>query len=316
MADTIKNGSFDITSFKVGSDDCKIYLGDTLLYPQSQPQEKNYLRIKAANTATFTFIPKGGVASGNTISYSSDGGTTWRTQNNFLVSAGSVYLLKGENFGISNNGIGTFSASTNFDVEGNIMSLLYGDDFEGKTDLTGKDYAFMNLFSGCTNVIDASNLVLPATTLSRQCYCNMFNTATKLQKAPSVLPAMTLGVGCYMNMFSRCSAMTSVMDELPATTLSDSAYTQMFYECRVMTKAPMLPANVVPTYGYYRMFYNAKKLNKITTLALDKSAYNANGSWVYGVASSGTFIKHKDMTQWSNGSNGIPNGWTVQNYSG
>ena len=35
MADTIKIGSLDISAFKVGSSDCKIYLGDTLLYPQS-----------------------------------------------------------------------------------------------------------------------------------------------------------------------------------------------------------------------------------------------------------------------------------------
>ena len=37
MADTIKIGNLDISSFKVGSNDCKIYLGDTLLYPQSTP---------------------------------------------------------------------------------------------------------------------------------------------------------------------------------------------------------------------------------------------------------------------------------------
>lgn len=35
MADTIKIGNLDISSFNVGSDDCKVYLGDTLLYPQS-----------------------------------------------------------------------------------------------------------------------------------------------------------------------------------------------------------------------------------------------------------------------------------------
>ena len=40
MADTIKIGSLDISAFKVGSSDCKIYLGDTLLYPQSQPSYK------------------------------------------------------------------------------------------------------------------------------------------------------------------------------------------------------------------------------------------------------------------------------------
>lgn len=37
MADTIKIGNLDISSFKVGSDDCKVYLGDVKLYPQSSP---------------------------------------------------------------------------------------------------------------------------------------------------------------------------------------------------------------------------------------------------------------------------------------
>lgn len=32
MADTIKIGNLDISSFKVGPDNCKVYLGDTLLY--------------------------------------------------------------------------------------------------------------------------------------------------------------------------------------------------------------------------------------------------------------------------------------------
>ena len=32
MADSIKIGNLDISSFKVGSNDCKVYLGSTLLY--------------------------------------------------------------------------------------------------------------------------------------------------------------------------------------------------------------------------------------------------------------------------------------------
>lgn len=35
MADSIKIGNLDISAFKVGSADTKVYLGDTLLYPQS-----------------------------------------------------------------------------------------------------------------------------------------------------------------------------------------------------------------------------------------------------------------------------------------
>ena len=37
MADTIKIGNLDISSFKVGSADTKVYLGDTLLYPTTPP---------------------------------------------------------------------------------------------------------------------------------------------------------------------------------------------------------------------------------------------------------------------------------------
>ena len=37
MADSIKIGNLDISAFKVGSDDCKVYLGSTLLYPTTPP---------------------------------------------------------------------------------------------------------------------------------------------------------------------------------------------------------------------------------------------------------------------------------------
>ena len=40
MADTIKIGNLDISSFKVGSGDCKVYLGNTLLYPLGEPSFK------------------------------------------------------------------------------------------------------------------------------------------------------------------------------------------------------------------------------------------------------------------------------------
>lgn len=50
MADTIKIGSLDISAFKVGSSDCKIYLGDTLLYPQSQPQTLQWVTFSNGDT--------------------------------------------------------------------------------------------------------------------------------------------------------------------------------------------------------------------------------------------------------------------------
>ncbi len=50
MADSIKIGNLDISAFKVGSDDCKVYLGDTLLYPQSQPQTLQWVTFNNGDT--------------------------------------------------------------------------------------------------------------------------------------------------------------------------------------------------------------------------------------------------------------------------
>ena len=50
MADSIKIGSLDISSFKVGNAGCKIYLGDTLLYPQSQPQTLQWVTFNNGDT--------------------------------------------------------------------------------------------------------------------------------------------------------------------------------------------------------------------------------------------------------------------------
>jgi hypothetical protein len=50
-------------------------------------------------------------------------------------------------------------------------------------------------------------------------------------------------------------------------------------------------------------------------LATDVSASDCLYEWVFGVASSGTFVKHPDMTSLPSGVSGIPNGWTVEDYS-
>jgi hypothetical protein len=50
-------------------------------------------------------------------------------------------------------------------------------------------------------------------------------------------------------------------------------------------------------------------------LATDISATQCLSSWVYGVASSGTFVKNSAMTSLSSGASGIPKGWTVENYN-
>jgi hypothetical protein len=84
------------------------------------------------------------------LSYSIDNGLTWtQLEANVYtpeVNASNKILFKGNLIPNSTEGIGTFSSTWAFTARGNIMSLLYGDNYVGQTSLTGKDYAFKNLF--------------------------------------------------------------------------------------------------------------------------------------------------------------------------
>jgi hypothetical protein len=65
-------------------------------------------------------------------------------------------------------------------------------------------------------------------------------------------------------------------------------------------------------YCYEYMFLNCTSLNHITMLATNISAYACLNNWVAGVSSSGTFVKHPDMDSLPTGTDGIPEGWTVE----
>lgn len=332
-------GDISNLQFKVGSNDCKIYLGNTKLYPNVD--YSNCFKFVATNSGTFTF-------NGNDIDYSLDSGATWATLSNGTatptITAGSSILWKASGLTpTSSIGIGTFSSTANFTAEGNVMSLLYGDDFEGKTSLNGKDYAFKFMFSGCTTLTSIDNMSLPATTLSTSCYRGMFSGCTSLTSIENlVLPATTMTDYCYFAMFQLCTSLTTVpKDLLPATNLSgtNQCYTNMFSRCTSLTKAPDLPATTLGVGCYYNMFYSGTSLttapelhattllqesyrqmfkyctnlNKIICLATNISASNCTNNWVTNVAASGTFYKASSMNNWTRGSSGIPSGWTVQN---
>ena len=268
---------------------------------------QDYLTFTALQDTTFTFTQ-------NALQYSLDDGTTWTTLSadtaSPTVTAGNKIIWKQTGLTPdSSNGIGTFSATGNFNVSGNIMSLHYGDNFIGQTDLTGKNNAFRHLFKNNTQLVNAENLILPATILVSSCYNGMFNGCMSLTKAPE-LPATTLENACYSCMFNYCSSLT-IAPKLPATTLVASCYISMFNCCTSLTTAPELPATTLVSSCYNGMFNGCTSLNYIKCLATNISASNCTYNWVNGVAASGTFIKADSMTSWTTGNNGIPTGWNV-----
>ena len=236
--------------------------GDIVISGGDKPYEEQYLTFEALEDGTFSF-------SQNDLQYSLDDGVTWQTltagTSTPTISAGNKILWKQTGLTpVSNKGIGTFSSTHKFNVYGNIMSLYYGDDFIGKNDLTGKNYAFYKLFYQCTSLISAENLILPAKTLAANCYYHMFNGCSSLTTAPE-LPATTLADYCYFQMFGSCSSLIKA-PELPATKLAMSCYNHMFNLCKSLTKAPELPATTLAMYCYCQMFDSCSSLTKAPEL--------------------------------------------------
>jgi hypothetical protein len=172
-------------------------------------------------------------------------------------------------------------------------------------------HCYDGMFIGCTSLTVAPSLL--ATTLAVYCYSYMFSGCTSLTEAPS-LPATTLAINCYEYMFKGCTSLT-VAPSLPATTLTSSCYAYMFQGCTSLTVAPSLPATNLVGGCYYYMFNGCNNLNSITCYATDISAASCTNAWVTSVSANGTFTKAANMSSWTIGTNGIPNGWTVVNAS-
>ena len=224
-----------------------------------------------------------------TLQYYSNG--SW----NDISSAGAITLNTGDKLMLkgTNTSLGAndpdycyrISARKNFKVYGNIMSLLYGDDFEDNNILTG-NYTFAYLFyhNDYKTLVDASNLKLPATTLTSSCYYRMFYKCTSLVKGPSMLPATTLVDSCYSYMFQGCTSLTQV-PELPATTLVGSCYSGMFNGCASLVNTPILPATTLATSCYSSMFYSCTSLTTAPVLPATTLANYCYQSMFYGCTS-------------------------------
>ena len=224
-----------------------------------------------------------------TIKYSKNGGewtniTSDRGDSapSISVNTGDVIKFLGDNQGYGFSiGFTTFSASTcQFNVFGNIMSLINSENYTNLISLTSNK-SFNGLFQNCTGLTDSSDLVLPATTLTEDCYDRMFENCTSLTGAP----------------------------ELPATTLANTCYQAMFGGCTSLATAPELPSTAPSPWSYSFMFNGCRNLNYVKCLATDISASNCTNTWLNNVSSTGTFVT-PSSTSWGSGSSGIPNNWT------
>ena len=269
------------------------------------------LTVEALTAGTVKVDINGTLSSG--MKYSVNGGekTLITTSTDIAVSAGDKVQFYGNGTATRVYGgrVKILGSGDGFTCKayGNIMSLLDEDDFAIPTALPNQQDVFNALFRGNTALTDAGGLLLPATSLSMNCYAEMFRDCTSLITAPS-LPSNTLAQQCYWRMFRGCSALTAA-PELPATTLVNGCYAEMFQACSALTTAPDLPATTLLPACYSNMFNGCSNLNSVKCLATSgiNERYSTD-SWLNGVASTGTF--YHAYVIWPEGVSGIPGGWT------
>ena len=248
---------------------------------------------------------------------------TWNTP--ISLDAHDVIKFRGDN-GTCNEGDDTwagfhFECSNRCYVYGNMMSLIDKDDFVTNTTLT-EPYTFFHLFQTSdyepnTTILNhpTKDIVLPATTLTANCYDGLFDGCQGMTRAPE-LPATTLVDWCYCMMFAGTGITTA--PTLPATTLAEACYSDMFMNCTNLTASPDLPAATLAVGCYSSMFAGCTSLNYVKCLATDISANYCTSNWLGDVALTGTFFKAADMNDWPVGPDaydnvdGIPAGWTVK----
>ena len=278
-------------------------------YPKEQP---NYLCFTALESGTFTLTIGANLTTSNFsfVEYSLDG-NTWVKTNNVnsstvtvttpTVNAGDKVYWRG--VGVRNcqtrdtnsNNKGIFSSTCEFNASGCIASYL----FYKKTDEVSLTYdrSFVGLFSGCSKLVDASELILPEN-LSNDCFAYTFRNCSALEYGPSIpsgemkqycfngsfygctslkgtgeLNSNQLAQYCYAYMYQNCTSLTSTPN-LPATTLYEGCYNDMFAGCTSVTTVGDMPATIIPKNAYFNMF---SKCNITSTPTIIVTSIGENG---------------------------------------
>lgn len=173
-----------------------------------------------------------------------------------------------------------------------------------------QDHACMEMFKGCTSLRWGPNLAT-ITSGEEGCFANMYEGCTSLNTTPT-LALTSLPKSCYSGMFAGCKSLTTA-PALPVTTLSVGCYMGMFRGCTSLTAAPVLPATTLQTNCYTNMFRDCSSLNYIKMMSTKTPGSSYTGSWVSGVASTGTFVMNSKASYAAlTGENYIPEGWTVE----
>lgn len=189
---------------------------------------------------------------------------------------------------------------------------VYGNPFQDATMAEGCCY---EMFSGCSILNEIDDL--SCANIESYCFYGMFRNCSSLERAPELPQELTdLSPYCFAYMFYGCTSLESAPSFNSFERLSTGCFSHMFRGCVNLTTAPTLQAVELVNSCYNYMFYGCSKLNHIEAHFTTTPSTSYTYYWVYGVASTGTFVKSSDATWNVTGINGVPTGWTISSNGG
>lgn len=178
--------------------------------------------------------------------------------------------------------------------------------------MSGIGGVYERLFMGTMFTADIPYDLLSTTGVAKGAFNSIFRE-TNIKIAPYLPTSKVIPSTCYANMFNNCSRLIDVSNiYLSADEIGKEACIQMFYYCDSLENAPLIDIATLSDGCYKNMFKGCSNLNYIECMATDISATDCTYNWVQGVSATGTFVKSANMSGWTTGVNGIPEGWTVE----
>jgi hypothetical protein len=163
--------------------ECEYYKTAIPFYVEDISGSVNTVQIKKSTSSAPTLTVE---KSTDRITWETMGRTSTTAITATIPANGKLYLRCNATAWAITYYYNTITTTGDCNVGGNIMSLLYGSSFTGNETIFPRSstYTFNQLFNNNSKVIKASELLLPATTLTNNCYEFMFQKCTSLTTAP------------------------------------------------------------------------------------------------------------------------------------
>ena len=192
------------------------------------------------------------------IYYSQDKTNWTRMSQSITVGVGDKVYFYGNNLQINNEGFIITGGDVNIGGDATCLLTRQGGQ------KYGYEYVFYHLFSGCTAIKSADDLIVPFVTIGQWGMNGMFAGCTGLEHARFAVNIINATSLCFGGIFINC---TSLIDSPTFTcqSVSDRSFQYAFQNCRSLTSAPDL--NTVTTFvsssQFDAMFKNCTSLTAI-----------------------------------------------------